>query len=67
LPGKSRGPDYDEIREVALKSLAILQDLGPKIQWLHREKWEQRVMSSRLCGDAAKKNAVRRPDASGDV
>ena len=25
----------EQIREVSLKSLEILKDLGPKIQWLH--------------------------------
>ena len=34
LPGAGRMTDT-EIREASLKSLAVLQQLGPEIQWIH--------------------------------
>ena len=32
-----------EIRDVSLKSLDILKDLGPKIQWLHSYVTDERI------------------------
>jgi len=34
FPGASKLTD-DEIREGSLKSLGVLRELGPEIQWLH--------------------------------
>ena len=34
IPGASN-LDEAQIREVALKSLGVLKDLGPQIQWMH--------------------------------
>ena len=34
IPGVSN-LDEAQIREVALKSLGVLKDLGPQIQWMH--------------------------------
>ena len=34
IPGASN-LDETQIREVALKSLGVLKDLGPQIQWMH--------------------------------
>jgi hypothetical protein len=33
----------DQIREVSLKSLEILKDLGPKIQWLHSYVTDEKI------------------------
>jgi hypothetical protein len=33
-PGASKMTE-EQIREAAMKSLAVLRDLGPQIQWLH--------------------------------
>jgi hypothetical protein len=34
IPGASKMTE-EQIREAAMKSLAVLKDLGPQIQWLH--------------------------------
>ena len=33
----------EQIREVSLKSLEILKDLGPKIQWLHSYVTDEKI------------------------
>jgi len=33
----------DQVREVALKSLDVLKDLGPQIQWLHSYVTDDKV------------------------
>jgi len=33
----------DQIREVSLKSLEILKDLGPRIQWLHSYVTDEKI------------------------
>ena len=34
IPGASNMTE-EQVKEVALKSLGVLKDLGPQIQWLH--------------------------------
>ena len=33
----------EQIREVSLKSLEVLKDLGPKIQWLHSYVTDEKI------------------------
>ena len=33
----------EQIREVSLKSLDVLKDLGPKIQWLHSYVTDEKI------------------------
>jgi len=33
----------DQIREVSLKSLEIIKDLGPRIQWLHSYVTDEKI------------------------
>jgi hypothetical protein len=42
IPGASKMTE-EQVKEVALKSLGVLQDLGPKIQWLHSYVTDDKV------------------------
>jgi hypothetical protein len=42
VPGAGRLTD-SQIRDVSMKSLDILKDLGPKIQWLHSYVTDERI------------------------
>jgi hypothetical protein len=42
IPGASNMSE-DQVREVALKSLDVLKDLGPQIQWLHSYVTDDKV------------------------
>ena len=41
-----------EIREVSMRSLEALKDMGPKIQWLHSYVTEDKVYCVYLAADA---------------
>ena len=42
-----------QLREVSLKSLEVLQGLGPKIQWLHSYVTEDKIYCVYLAADEA--------------
>ena len=42
VPGAGKLSE-DQIREVSLKSLEVLKDLGPKIQWLHSYVTDEKI------------------------
>jgi len=42
IPGASKMTE-EQVKEVALRSLGVLQDLGPKIQWLHSYVTDDKV------------------------
>ena len=42
-----------EIREVSLKSLGVLQDMGPKIRWLHSYVTDNKIYCVYLAPDEA--------------
>ena len=42
IPGASKMSE-DQVREVALKSLGVLKELGPQIQWLHSYVTDDKV------------------------
>lgn len=42
VPGAGKLTE-DEIRAVSLKSLEVLKDLGPKIQWLHSYVTDEKI------------------------
>jgi hypothetical protein len=42
IPGASKMTE-EQVKEVALKSLGVLKDLGPQIQWLHSYVTDDKV------------------------
>ncbi len=42
IPGASNMTE-EQVKEVALKSLGVLKDLGPQIQWLHSYVTDDKV------------------------
>jgi len=50
IPGASKMTE-EQVREVALKSLGVLKDLGPQIQWLHSYVTEDKVYCVYLAPD----------------
>ncbi len=46
----------DELRELSLKSLGVLQDMGPQIQWLHSYVTEDKIYCVYLAPD---ENTIR--------
>jgi hypothetical protein len=42
VPGAGKLTE-EQIREVSLKSLDVLKDLGPKIQWLHSYVTDEKI------------------------
>ena len=42
IPGASKMTE-EQVKEVALKSLGVLDELGPKIQWLHSYVTDDKV------------------------
>ena len=42
VPGAGKFTE-EQIREVSLKSLEVLKDLGPKIQWLHSYVTDEKI------------------------
>ena len=42
IPGASKMTE-DQVRDAAMKSLEILKDLGPQIQWLHSYVTDDKV------------------------
>ena len=42
IPGAGKLTE-EQIRDVALKSLEVLKDLGPKIQWLHSYVTDEKI------------------------
>jgi len=42
IPGASNMTE-EQVKEVALKSLGVLDELGPKIQWLHSYVTDDKV------------------------
>lgn len=42
-----------QIQEISLKSLAVLDDLGPKIQWLHSYVTDDKIYCVYLAPDEA--------------
>jgi hypothetical protein len=51
MPGAG-GLSQDQIREVSLRSLQTLQEMGPQIQWLHSYVTEDKVYCVYLAPDA---------------
>ena len=41
----------DELRELSLKSLGVLQEMGPQIQWLHSYVTEDKIYCVYLAPD----------------
>jgi len=50
IPGASKLSEA-ELRDVSLKSLSVLNDLGPKIQWLHSYVTDDKVYCVYLAPD----------------
>jgi hypothetical protein len=50
IPGAGALSD-DQIREVSLRSLATLKEMGPQIQWLHSYVTEDKVYCVYLAPD----------------
>ena len=50
VPGAGKLTE-EQIREVSLKSLEVLKDLGPRIQWLHSYVTEDEVYCVYLAPD----------------
>lgn len=50
IPGAGRLSE-DELREVSLRSLQILGELGPKIQWIHSFVTDNKVYCVYLAPD----------------
>lgn len=46
----------DELRELSLKSLGVLQEMGPQIQWLHSYVTEDKIYCVYLAPD---ENTIR--------
>jgi hypothetical protein len=46
----------DQIRELSMKSLGVLKDMGPQIQWLHSYVTEDKVYCVYLAPD---ENSIR--------
>jgi hypothetical protein len=42
IPGASKMTE-EQVKDVALKSLGVLKDLGPQIQWLHSYVTDDKV------------------------
>jgi Protein of unknown function (DUF4242) len=42
VPGAGKFTE-EQIRDVSLKSLEVLKDLGPKIQWLHSYVTDEKI------------------------
>jgi len=42
IPGAGKLTE-EQIREVSLKSLEVLKDLGPRIQWLHSYVTDEKI------------------------
>ena len=55
VPGAGRLTEA-QIREVSLKSLEVLKDMGPQIQWLHSFVTEDKVYCVYLAPD---ENVIR--------
>jgi hypothetical protein len=55
IPGAGKLTE-EQIREVSLRSLGVLQDMGPQIQWLHSYVTEDKVYCVYLAPD---ENVVR--------
>ena len=55
VPGAGKFTE-EQIRELSLKSLGVLQDMGPQIQWLHSYVTEDKVYCVYLAPD---ENTVR--------
>ena len=43
----------DELREISLKSLAVLGEMGPKIRWLHSYVTDNKIYCVYLAPDEA--------------
>ena len=43
----------DEVRNISVRSLAVLKDLGPQIQWLHSYVTDDRLYCVYLAPDEA--------------
>ena len=50
LPGAGRLTEA-EIREASLKSLEVLQQLGPEIQWIHSYVTDDKIYCIYYCRD----------------
>ena len=50
IPGASNMTE-EQVREAALRSLSVLKDLGPQIQWLHSYVTEDKVYCIYLAPD----------------
>lgn len=50
VPGAGRLTE-DEIREISLRSLDVLNELGPQIQWLHSYVSDDRIYCVYLSAD----------------
>ena len=55
VPGAGELPEA-EIRELSLRSLTVLKEMGPQIQWLHSYVTEDKVYCVYL---APNENAIR--------
>ena len=55
VPGAGKLPEA-EIRELSLRSLTVLKEMGPQIQWLHSYVTEDKVYCVYLAPD---ENAIR--------
>jgi len=52
IPGAGRMTE-DEIRDVSVRSLQVLAELGPQIQWLHSYVTDDRIYCVYLAPDEA--------------
>jgi hypothetical protein len=43
----------NELREISLKSLAVLEEMGPKIRWLHSYVTDNKIYCVYLAADEA--------------
>ena len=55
VPGAGKMPEA-EIRELSLRSLTVLKEMGPQIRWLHSYVTEDKVYCIYLAPD---ENAIR--------
>jgi hypothetical protein len=55
VPGAGRLSE-EEIRDLSLRSLSVLKDMGPQIQWLHSYVTEDKVYCVYLAPD---ENSIR--------
>lgn len=51
VPGAGKLTE-DEIRDLSLRSLAVLKDLGPTIQWLHSYVTDEKIYCVYFAPDA---------------